>query len=185
MGKKLLAVAAFCLLRAPQVPGLYLQQTNQVVMVKGWERSFPGSGRKRGRVTIVQCAESILRYTHFLAREKIKLYQSCIPPAIEGTSLTSSPSSFQVSPKWVKDLRNACGGAHFWAYQAPGRYSSWNSTPSQPKPTAKPTNTTWMPSCTCTGKSPICQLSKELQKYRCLLHAHLRGQQGPDGPGTL
>lgn len=60
-----------------------------------------------------------------------------------------------------EDLRNTSEGMQFWVHQVPATQSSWRSTLSWPRTSAKPVNTTALPLAP-VQEDHVCPLSKDL-----------------------
>lgn len=82
-----------------------------------------------------------------------------------------------------EDLRNTSEGMHFWTHQVPATQSSWRSTLSWPRTSAKPVNTTALPPCTCAGRSRLPVLPGSVAETQCLLHVPCKGDKVQMGWG--
>lgn len=114
-------------------------------MVKRQERSPYGSGRKRGRVTIVTYAQSVLHtkgLLFFTSQGHIKLHQSLIPPKIRALLSFHYPLAFMLHLRWEShEIRVKPRASESTRCQV--KLSSWGSTPSDLRLQQKPQPPLW------------------------------------------
>lgn len=149
-------------------------------MMKRQERSPYGSGRKRGRVTIVTYAQSVLHtkgLLFFTSQGHIKLHQSLIPPKIRALLSFHYPLAFMLHLRWESQW-NTCEATRFRVHQVPGKTVIMRFNPFWPKTAAKAAATTMMIPCTCAGRSRLPGSPRSCGGNTMTVSCPLQGRQG-------